>query len=68
MKNNSLNLGQFLEKCYVVQMKNMSLYLCNDHNVLTTYVRISKNRIFLLNLNIYKLNCFKVIVGDESTI
>jgi hypothetical protein len=43
-------------------------YLCNDHNVLITYVRISKNRIFILNLNIYKSNCFKAIVGDESTI
>ncbi|KAK2988263.1 hypothetical protein RJ640_003134 [Escallonia rubra] len=68
MKNNILSLGQLLEKGFTVQMKNMSLCVYDNNNVLIARVKMTKNRMFPLNLNIHQSNCFKAIVGDESTL
>ncbi|KAK6144512.1 hypothetical protein DH2020_021332 [Rehmannia glutinosa] len=60
MKSNILSLGQLLEKCYDIHMKDRSLSIRDDRNNLITKVPMSRNRMFLLNIQCLKA-CYKDI-------
>ena len=50
MKNNILSLGQLLKKGYDIHMKDSSLSIRDGRNNLITKVPMSRNRMFLLNI------------------
>ena len=50
MKSNILSLGQLLEKGYDIHMKDYNLSIKNDKNNFIAKVPMSKNRMFLINI------------------
>ncbi|XP_028065737.1 uncharacterized protein LOC114268722 [Camellia sinensis] len=50
MKNNILSMGQLLEKGYDISMKDCHLTIKDNHGNLIAQVRMSKNRMFALNI------------------
>ena len=65
MKTNILNLVQILEKGYDIQMKNGTIYL-RKQNKLITYVPISKNHVFILNINHIVARCMNACLKDNT--
>lgn len=59
MKSDILSLGQFLEKGFAVQMKDKNLIIFYESRVVIASVRMTKNKMFPLDLNIYQSNYFK---------
>jgi len=59
MKNNILSLGHFLEKGFEVQMKDKNLKIFDEFGVAIASVKMTKNRMFPLDLSIYLSKCFK---------
>ena len=66
MKNNILSLGQLLEICYDTHMKYQSLSIRDQHVNLIANVPISRNRMFLLNIQNNVVKCLKPYVNDSS--
>ncbi|KAK4257721.1 hypothetical protein QN277_007276 [Acacia crassicarpa] len=66
MKNNILSLGQLLEKGYDVHLKNNTLSLRDNQNKLIAKVPMSRNRMFLLNIQHDIAKCFKACYKDAS--
>ncbi|KAH9671981.1 hypothetical protein KPL70_017541 [Citrus sinensis] len=66
MKSNILSLGQLLEKGYDIHLKDYSLFLRDDKGNLITKVRMSKNRMFPLNIQNDVAKCLKVCHKDQS--
>jgi len=66
MKNNILNLGQLLEKGYDIHMKDSSLSIRDGRNNLITKVPMSRNRMFLLNIQNDVAKCLKACYVDAS--
>ncbi|XP_048136731.1 uncharacterized protein LOC125315560 [Rhodamnia argentea] len=66
MSSNNLSLGQLLEKGYSVHMKNLSLVLRDQNNRLIAFVKMSKNRMFTLNIKNEMARCLKSCVDDPS--
>ena len=66
MKNNILSLGQLLEKGYDIHMKDSSLSIRDGRNNLITKVPISRNRMFLLNIQNDVTKCLKADYIDAS--
>lgn len=66
MKSNILSLGQLLEKNYEVHMKNLSLLLQDDHENVIAKVPMTKNRMFLLDIQTDVAKCLKACVKDTS--
>ena len=60
MKNNILSLGQFLEKGFEVQMKDKNLKIFDESGAMIASVKMTRNMMFPLDLNIYLSNCFKI--------
>ena len=52
LKSNILSLGQLFEKGYEIQMKDLGLCIRDKNENLVTCVRMTKNRMFPLNLKI----------------
>ncbi|KAH9670830.1 hypothetical protein KPL70_017126 [Citrus sinensis] len=66
MKSNILSLGQLLEKGYDIHLKDYSLFLRDDKGNLITKVKMSKNRMFPLNIQNDVAKCLKACHKDQS--
>ncbi|KAJ4700583.1 Retrovirus-related Pol polyprotein from transposon TNT 1-94 [Melia azedarach] len=66
MKSNILSLGQLLEKGYDIHMKDYSLFIRDDKGNLITKVKMSKNRMFSLNIQNDVAKCLKACYKDAS--
>ena len=66
MKNNILSLGQLLEKGYDIHMKDSSLTIKDGKNNLITKIPMSRNRMFLLNIQNDVAKCLKACYNDAS--
>ena len=66
MKNNILSLGQLLKKSYDIHMKDSSLSIRDGRNNLITKVSMSRNRMFLLNIQNDVAKCLKACYIDAS--
>ena len=66
MKNNILSLGQLLEKGYDISMKNLSLSIKDACDNLIANVKMSKNRMFSLNIQHDAMKCLNAIVKDKA--
>jgi hypothetical protein len=68
MKSDILSLGQFLEKGFAVQMKDKNLIIFYESRVVIASVRMTKNKMFPLDLNIYQSNYFKAETINMSNL
>ena len=68
MKNNILSLGQFLEKGFEVQMKDKNLKIFDESGAMIASVKMTRNRMFPLDLNIYLSNCFKAEISNMTNL
>jgi len=50
LKNNILSMGQLLEKCYSIVMKDQILHLKDKNGRVLANVEMAKNQMFKLNL------------------
>ncbi|XP_058192064.1 uncharacterized protein LOC131309447 [Rhododendron vialii] len=66
MKTNILSLGQLLEKGYDICMKNLYLTIKDACGNLIAHVKMSKNRMFSLNIQHDAMKCFNAIVKDKA--
>ena len=66
MKSNILSLGQLLEKGYNIHMKNCSLFIRDGKRDLIAKVKMSKNRMFPLNIQNDVAKCLKACYKDAS--
>ncbi|KAM2341818.1 hypothetical protein ACFX1X_014282 [Malus domestica] len=66
MKSNILSLGQLLEKGYDIHMKNYSLFLRDDKGRFIAKVKMSKNRMFPMNIQNDVAKCLKICYKDAS--
>ena len=66
MKNNILSLGQLLEKGYDICMKNHNLSIRDGLGNLVAKVPMTRNRMFLLNIQSDVARCLKACVKDSS--
>ena len=64
MKNNILSIGQLLEKGYTFFMKDRNLMMRNHSNKLITKVEMSKNRMFMLNIQNEEVKCLSACMKD----
>jgi len=65
-KNNILSLGQVLEKDFDIHMKGSSLSIRDGRNNLIIKVTMSRNRMFLLNIQNNVGKCLKACYIDAS--
>ena len=66
IKCNILSLGQLLEKGYEIKIKDHTLTLRDTHGTIIARVTITKNEIFLLNIETNVSTCLKACVKDET--
>jgi hypothetical protein len=66
IKCNILSLRQLLEKGYEIKMKDHTLTLRDTHGTIIARVTITKNEIFLLNIETNVSKCLKAYVKDET--
>ncbi|GAU26813.1 hypothetical protein TSUD_289180 [Trifolium subterraneum] len=66
MKTNILSLGQLLEKGYDIQLKNNNLSIRDHSNKFIAKVPMSRNRMFVLNIQNDVAQCLKMCYKEES--
>ncbi|KAE8699231.1 BTB/POZ and MATH domain-containing protein 4-like [Hibiscus syriacus] len=66
MKSNILSLGKLVEKGYDIHMKNYNLSIKDDNNNFIAKVMMSKNRMFLINIQNDVAKCPKACYKDAS--
>ncbi|CAJ2657878.1 unnamed protein product [Trifolium pratense] len=66
MKSNILSLGQLLEKGYDIQLKNNNLSIRDHSNKFIAKVPVSRNRMFVLNIQNDVAQCLKMCYKEES--
>ena len=66
MKSNILSLGQLLEKNYEILLKDGTLSLRDQENNLIAKVPMTRNRMFLLNIQYDVTKCLKTCVNETS--
>ena len=66
MKSNILSMEQLLEKGYDISMKNCHLTIKDNHGNLIGRVRMSKNRMFALNIQHDATKCLSAIIKDKD--
>ena len=66
MKSNILSLGQLLEKGYDFHTKNYILFLRDDKGRLIAKAKMSKNRMFPMNIQNDVAKCLKICYKDIS--
>ncbi|PKU87925.1 hypothetical protein MA16_Dca007867 [Dendrobium catenatum] len=66
MKNNILSLGQLLEKSFGIHMKDKMLTIKNNSNEIIAQVKMTRNRMFVLNIKNGVMKCLKTCVKDSS--
>jgi len=65
MKHNMLSVGQLLEKCYTLFMKNCHLTVKDYNDRLIAFVKMSKNKMFPLNIQYDITKCLSAITNNE---
>ncbi|GAB2283017.1 hypothetical protein Dimus_039573 [Dionaea muscipula] len=65
MKTNILSLGQLVEKGYNVVMKDRVLILRNEENKLIAHVKMTKNRLFVMNIRHDVARCLNACMKDD---
>ena len=68
MKSNILSLGQLLEKGYDIRLKDNNLSIRDTSNKLIAKVPMSRNRMFVLNIQSDMAKCLKTCYKDASWI
>jgi len=66
IKSSILSLNQLLEKDHEIEMKYCMLTLLDTHGTMIVRVTMTKNIIFLLNIEMDMLKCLKAYVKDET--
>lgn len=66
LKSNILSVGQLLEKNYDIHFKDRSATIRNPEGKLIAKVPMTKNRIFLLNIQHDETKCLKSCLKDHS--
>jgi hypothetical protein len=66
IKHNLLSIGQLLEKGYTLLMKNCNLTIEDYNGRLITYVKMSKNRMFPINIQYAAAKCLSAITNNEE--
>ena len=66
IKHNMLTIGQLMEKGYTLYTKNCHLIVKDYNERLITYVKMSKNRMFPLNIQYNAAKCLSVITNNEE--
>ncbi|KAE8666843.1 hypothetical protein F3Y22_tig00112490pilonHSYRG00048 [Hibiscus syriacus] len=66
MKSNILSLGQLVEKGYDIHINNYNLSIKDDKNNFIAKVPMSKNRMFLINIQNDVAKCLKACYKDAS--
>ncbi|GAU10225.1 hypothetical protein TSUD_418740, partial [Trifolium subterraneum] len=66
MKTNILSLGQLLEKGYDIQLKNNNISIRDHSNKFISKVPMSRNRMFVLNIQNDVAQCLKMCYKEES--
>ncbi|KAE8657590.1 hypothetical protein F3Y22_tig00116989pilonHSYRG00496 [Hibiscus syriacus] len=66
MKSNILSLGKLVEKCYDIHMNNYNISIKDDKNNFIAKVPMSKNRMFLINIQNDVAKCLKACYKDAS--
>ena len=66
IKHNLLSVGQLMEEDYTLFMKNCHLTITDYNGRLITYVKMSKNRMFPLNIQYDAAKCLSAIRNNED--
>ena len=66
MKTNILIMGQLLEKNYDIQLKDRSCLIRDHKNNVMANVPMTRNRMFLLNIQHDVIRCLKACFKDSS--
>jgi len=66
IKHNMLSIGQLIEKGYTLYMKNCHLTVKYYNGRLIVYVKMSKNKMFPLNIQYDAAKCLSVITNNEE--
>jgi hypothetical protein len=66
IKQNLVSIGQLLEKGYTLFMKNCHLTVTDYNGRLIAYVKMSKNRMFPLNIQYDAAKCLSAITNSEE--
>jgi len=66
MKSNILSLGQLLEKGYEIRLKDNNLSTRDNENNLIAKVLMSRNGMFVLNIQNDVAKCLKMCYKDAS--
>jgi transposase InsO family protein len=66
IKQNLVSIGQLLEKGYTLFMKNCHLTVTDYNGRLIVYVKMSKNRMFPLNIQYDAEKCLSAITNSEE--
>nr|KYP38574.1 Retrovirus-related Pol polyprotein from transposon TNT 1-94 [Cajanus cajan] len=66
MKSNILSLGQLLEKGYDIQLKNNNLSIRDNTSRFIAKVPMTRNRMFVLNIQSDGPQCLKMCYKDQS--
>nr|GEU99163.1 hypothetical protein [Tanacetum cinerariifolium] len=66
LKSNSLSVGQLLEKNYDIHFKDHSATIRNQEGKLIAKVPMTKNRMFILNIQHDEVKCLKSYLEDHS--
>ena len=61
-----MSLGQLLKKSYEIKIRDHTLTLFNTHGTMIAKVTMTKNMIFLLNIETDVSKCLKTCVKDEN--
>ena len=66
IKHNLLSIGQLLEKGYTLLMKNCNLIIEDYSGRLIAHVKMSKNRMFPINIQYATAKCLSAITNNEE--
>ncbi|GJV20714.1 retrovirus-related pol polyprotein from transposon TNT 1-94 [Tanacetum coccineum] len=66
LKSNILSVGQLLEKNYDIHFKDRSATIRNQEGKLIAKVHMTKNRMFILNIQHDEAKCLKSCLEDHS--
>ncbi|GJY66091.1 retrovirus-related pol polyprotein from transposon TNT 1-94 [Tanacetum coccineum] len=66
LKSNILSVGQLLEKNYDIHFKDRSATIRNQEGKLIAKVPMTKNRMFILNIQHDEAKCLKICLEDHS--
>jgi hypothetical protein len=66
IKQNLVSIGQLMEKGYTLYMKNCHLTIIDYNGRLIAYVKMSKNRMFPLNIQYDATKCLSAITNSEE--